>query len=291
MEIEDINAFSETAKLESISKAALSLHLTQPTLSKKIKRLERELGFDLFERNHSGVKLTTAGKMFLHYTTKAMEQILEGTERARAASNEKILKIAAPAAFSDSIFPKIIPFLEKEKILYEFYHHHSRDIPELIHDQALDIGILETVTLQSHLTSEHLYDDPIVLCASTEHKFSSKHSIDFLQIKNEKLALFSWGKDFELLLNLLSKHTIPSNNFRNISPASVVKELIIKNNYIAFLPYSSVIKDVKKNRIKIVEVKETEKWHYSLSVVYRSTLLDRADAHQTINIIKAVDWC
>ncbi len=67
----------EVEKSGSISKAAANLYIAQPNLSKAIKDLEEELGYAVFERTSTGVKVTEKGDAFLYHARKMMDQMDE----------------------------------------------------------------------------------------------------------------------------------------------------------------------------------------------------------------------
>ncbi|HJH24891.1 MAG TPA: LysR family transcriptional regulator [Paenalcaligenes hominis] len=77
--LRELRFFLEIVALKSISKAAESLHITQPALSTKIKKLEQTLGFTLFERNWEGVQLTTKGGYFLPYAVQLLQSMEDAT--------------------------------------------------------------------------------------------------------------------------------------------------------------------------------------------------------------------
>lgn len=68
--------FYYVAKEKSITKAAKKLYISQPAISKSLKRLEEELSIELFYRNLNGVELTEAGKVLYFYIEKAHKDLL-----------------------------------------------------------------------------------------------------------------------------------------------------------------------------------------------------------------------
>ena len=79
MEMHQLRYFAKVADLGNVTRAAEACHVSQPSLSQQISKLERELGQPLFERLGRGVRLTEAGKLFKRYS----DQILSLTEDAR----------------------------------------------------------------------------------------------------------------------------------------------------------------------------------------------------------------
>jgi LysR family transcriptional regulator, benzoate and cis,cis-muconate-responsive activator of ben and cat genes len=73
MELRHLRYFVGVAETENVSRAALKLHILQPALSRQVRDLEDELGFDLLKRSGKSVTLTEAGRAFLdpHQTCAA----------------------------------------------------------------------------------------------------------------------------------------------------------------------------------------------------------------------------
>ncbi len=81
MEVRQLEAFLAVADIGSFTRAAARLHLTQPTVTARIKALEQEVGSALLDRRSSGITLTTAGTALLPYA----REIVALTARARDA--------------------------------------------------------------------------------------------------------------------------------------------------------------------------------------------------------------
>ncbi|MNN01204.1 HTH-type transcriptional regulator CatM [compost metagenome] len=74
-----LQSFLAVAREKSISKAALFLHMSQPDLSNRLRKLEEGLGFALFERSWSGVQLTKLGSYFLPYAIQLMQELKDAS--------------------------------------------------------------------------------------------------------------------------------------------------------------------------------------------------------------------
>jgi LysR family transcriptional regulator, benzoate and cis,cis-muconate-responsive activator of ben and cat genes len=85
MELRHLRYFVAVAEEENVSRAALKLHVSQPGLSRQIRDLEDEIGFQLFERSAKSLKLTHAGKTFLTEARTVLQRAEDAVKKARAA--------------------------------------------------------------------------------------------------------------------------------------------------------------------------------------------------------------
>ena len=82
MELRHLRYFLAVGEEQHYGRAAQRLHVAQPALSRQIQDLEDEVGFKLFERLPRGVKLSSAGKLFLEDARRILQQVNEATARA-----------------------------------------------------------------------------------------------------------------------------------------------------------------------------------------------------------------
>lgn len=90
MDFNTLKYFAVTARVQHMTQAAAQLNITQPTLSASIRRLEAELGYQLFDRTGRGIVLNEYGRIFL-----------EGAEAAERAMNESLTRMAELRQGSD----------------------------------------------------------------------------------------------------------------------------------------------------------------------------------------------
>jgi DNA-binding transcriptional LysR family regulator len=105
------------AKENSISRAAEALYITQPALSRCIKRLEAEVGTPLIERMNNGIKLTSAGVAFLKELDQAFLHLEQGIHNARKMANTDSPSMAVVCSFEDFDYQVL-----------ELLHHDFPDI-------------------------------------------------------------------------------------------------------------------------------------------------------------------
>src|SRR5438874_8374751 len=84
MEVDQVEAFVAIVRRGGFTRAAATLHLSQPAISRRLLLLERELGAPVFERIRSGVVLTDAGRAFLPHAEALLASMRDGIEAVRA---------------------------------------------------------------------------------------------------------------------------------------------------------------------------------------------------------------
>lgn len=146
MEIRVLKYFLAVAREESISGAAEVLHITQPTLSRQLMRLEKELGATLFKRGGSKISLTDDGMLLRRKALDIVSLVdraeLELTGRSRFMEGE--ITIGSGETYSMSILAGIIKAFHSEYPLvkYNLYSGIADDIKERIDKGLVDIGLL-----------------------------------------------------------------------------------------------------------------------------------------------------
>jgi DNA-binding transcriptional LysR family regulator len=112
--LEDLAAFAEVARSLSFTRAAETLSLSRPAVSKRINALELEVGTALLKRSTRRVELTDAGAALLLHVDQAAGEIALGLDAARTAAGSLagLVRISVPPSYGNAIvLPKVRDFL------------------------------------------------------------------------------------------------------------------------------------------------------------------------------------
>src|SRR6516162_3226688 len=107
MELRHLRYFIAAAEEENVSRAALKLHVSQPGISRQIRDLEDEIGFQLFERSAKSLKLTEAGKLFLAEAKSVLQRADEAVKKAKAVAENAGGQLHV--GYAPSLTVKILP--------------------------------------------------------------------------------------------------------------------------------------------------------------------------------------
>ena len=146
MEIRVLRYFLEIARAGNMSRAAETLHVSQPALSKQMKDLEQELGKKLFRRGSAGLSLTDEGMLL----RKRAEEIVLLTDKVKSELTSKHdvisgdIYIGGGETDAMRLIAKTARKLQKEypHIHYHLYSGNADDVTERLDKGLLDFGIL-----------------------------------------------------------------------------------------------------------------------------------------------------
>ena len=178
--IDSYKIFESVARNESISKASEELFISQPAVSQSIKKLEKTIGGELFNRTKFGVRLTSEGKAFYEYIKKGLDYIENGERIFSSLKNLDVgtIRIGASATITKHI---LMPYLKKFHKLYpniniDIVNHLSSTLVTMLKNGFLDLLIVnlpmqETNDLQTFPFTQ-VQD---IFCASKDYMDTSKN--------------------------------------------------------------------------------------------------------------------
>lgn len=170
----EITYFLEVAKTLNLSRAAERLGVSQPALTISLKKLEANLGVDLFYRSKSGMQLTKHGESFL-VKAHALHELWESCqEQSRLDKNEIQGHFRLGVHVSVALFT-LRHFLPKFMALHPDFHlsltHDlSRKITEQVISHKLDVGIVVNPVRHPDLVIKDLYTDEVSFWESPSNK-------------------------------------------------------------------------------------------------------------------------
>lgn len=146
MEIRVLRYFLETAREESITRAAVRLHISQPTLSKQLKNLEEELGQKLFVRTNYSIRLTEAGMLLRKRAEDILDMVDKTSEEFQALEEDAGGDIHIGCAESDGIkyLARCLKALHQKypRIRYHLHSGNTEDISGRLESGLFDFAFL-----------------------------------------------------------------------------------------------------------------------------------------------------
>jgi len=181
MNLRDLEYVAAVAKLGSFSGAADVCHVSQPALSNQIRKLEKELGVDLFIRTSGETRLSTFGERVV----KIAEDMLVGAQRIKDTATEFRDPEAVP--FMIGLTPTLAPYLTKyfSQLFSELFPSMQvtmiEDLPQgmlkQIEDHTLDVALVAELNHNSTLDFTSIWSEPLFLAMRRGHPLETLTSI------------------------------------------------------------------------------------------------------------------
>src|SRR5699024_6596066 len=190
------------------------MFVTQPTISQQVKKLEKELGFKIFEKTEREIRLTSEREKIYPFVKNLVDCVYKldkEIEHIREKDNKLILLGIGPV-ISHSIITKIILAFKKKhpEVSISITESGSIELSKLVKNNDIDSAIVntdkETRTWleQNNVFHHSFFNTDFLLMTSSKHNLSNRKSISFKDIKNESLMLYKNGIVQKSLLQLLS---------------------------------------------------------------------------------------
>jgi LysR family transcriptional regulator, benzoate and cis,cis-muconate-responsive activator of ben and cat genes len=143
MELRHLRYFTAVAAHGSFNRAAGTLHLTQPALSRQVKDLEEELGVRLLVRGPNAVTLTDTGELFYEDARDILARAEEAVRRARGESRSEVLRVGYAPSTTAGILPGALEKFQMlaPRVRIELADLSSREMNEQARKGLLDLLI------------------------------------------------------------------------------------------------------------------------------------------------------
>ena len=214
MELRHLRYFVAVAGEENVSRAALKLHVSQPGISRQIRDLEAEIGFQLFERSAKAVRLTAAGKVFFDEARAVLRRADEAVDKARAVSGGTSGEINV--GYAPSLTVQILPaalrkfqdrFPNGRVALHDL---STEEMLEQLGGKKLDVALTVRPPAKQLRGLEFVELARYAMCVAVapKHPLAKRKAVSLGQISREPLIAYS-RKDYPEYHEMLGKLFAP----------------------------------------------------------------------------------
>ena len=200
MTLTELRYIVTLAQEQHFGRAAERCHVSQPTLSVGVKKLEDELGVLIFERSKTAVRLTPVGEGIVAQAQKVLEQAQGIRELAQAGKNQLAapLRVGAIYTIGPYLFPHLIPQLHRVAPDMPLYieENFTHVLREKLRTGELDAIIIALPFHEADVLTRPLYDEPFSVLMPAGHPWTGLSCIDPTQLNESNLLLLGEGHCF-----------------------------------------------------------------------------------------------
>lgn len=249
MELHQLRYFVAVAQTESFSRAAIQCHVSQPSLSQQIGKLEKQLGRKLFDRLNRRVTLTDAGRVLLNQAGKILSAVEDTEKRLRDADDFQDARLCVGA------IPTIAPYL-----LPGALQQFSQSFPEvelMVQEDVttsllaalvageVDVALMALPIEDERIEMETLFTEPLWLALPPGHALAERKRINAAHLRDERFIVLGD-------MHCLGDQVLSFCRVNNCGPRvgcrsaqiATIEQLIISGHGISLLPQMALPKDV-----------------------------------------------
>jgi len=258
MDIAALKTFLAVAQERSFSRAAAKVHRTQPAVSQAVRRLELDLGEQLFDRSSKTGTLTDAGKVLQNYGERLV-RLAEETESAmrelRDLRRGRVL-IGANEAAVHTLLPLIGKFRNSyPDIAIDVRRVPARQIAVEVQQGSLDFGALTFHPGEEGLLEIPVGSDELVLLVSPTHDLSKRRQVSMAEVAaHPVIAHNDPSPARERVLRLFEEQQIPLNMVIALPSLDGIKRAVELSLGVALLPRRCAVTEIASKRLVAIPI-------------------------------------
>jgi len=172
-----LQVFHTVAKLLSFTKAAETLHMTQPAVTFQVRQLEEYFNTRLFDRTHNRISLTEAGKRVYEFAGKIFETYAEMENSVKELTGEVsgVLIIGASTTIAEYMLPALLGDFKNEypDVNVRLKVSNTEGIVSMVENNVIDLGVVEASVANKNLAVELCKRDQLVAIVPPNHPLAS----------------------------------------------------------------------------------------------------------------------
>src|SRR6059058_6200173 len=218
-------AFQAVANSGSITKAAQLLHVSQPSISKHVKNLERDCGVKLFERNVGAAELTDAGSSLLRHVDALLVPSLLVNFKSKHRDTSIILRSGT-----------------------------TREVKSMLLNSTVELALLNELPVNPEFASEPFRKEKLVVFAAPNHPLARKKRLTISDLRQAALVTTGMASAVDKMLNHLVQEGLGAKiAIQCGSPASV--KIVVKNKIgLGILFQDMLIQEIRNKLFKVLEI-------------------------------------
>jgi len=227
------------------------LHVTQSTVSARIKSLEEQLGKRLFIRNKSGATLTQAGLNFQEYALSFIQLWERALSKVSSESTyQDYICIGARPGLWEPIVMKWLPWAKTEfsQLAFKAEFGVATDLIRKLEEGIVDIALLLSAPSIPGIKVEQLYQEKFLLVTKRDPISKIKN---FTKFTEKNYIEVDWGKEFRES----KKHYFPASFIPQLSVSFGIYgvKYILEHGGYGYFPYSMISEYIKSGKLMIIE--------------------------------------
>ncbi|HEY0177338.1 MAG TPA: LysR family transcriptional regulator [Pedobacter sp.] len=257
-----LEVFYTVARRLSFTKAAASLFITQPAVTKHIYELEQQYENKLFERNGNKIKLTRAGEVLLAHT-EALFDIYRNIDfdmNALVHKKEGTLHLGASTTIAQYVIaPLLAGFRQKfNGIRLTLINGNTEQIERALLEKEIEMGIVEGRSRNQEISYTEFISDEIVLVCGKEHPLAGRTELDPEMLRTGSFVIREQGSGtLEVIDHALKGVGMRMSDLPveiQLGSTESIKSYLMHSNCLAFISIHAISNELHNGTLRVIDV-------------------------------------
>ncbi len=207
MDLHKLRIFATVARLGSFTRAAETLHMTQPTISQQIAVLEQQVGTLLIERQTRRLRLTPAGEALRPYAEQMLTMADAATEATRTAAGlaDRTLRLGVGHVLSIYLLPELLRRLRAEQPQFRMRLSFgtSAELLEQVASDTVDMALIGTQAVRPGIAMVPFLRDRLVVVVAPDDPWARRQRVSAADLRDRTLLTREVGSS---LYTIVERH-------------------------------------------------------------------------------------
>jgi LysR family hydrogen peroxide-inducible transcriptional activator len=262
MTLTELRYIVAVARERHFGRAAETCFVSQPTLSVAVKKLEEELGLQLFERGPGEVSVTPSGQKIVAQAQRVLEEAARIKDLAAAGRDPLAgpLRLGAIYTIGPYLLPKLIPILRRAapQMQLHIQENFTHVLAELLKNGEVDVILIALPFAEPGIEARAVYDEPFMVAVPKGHAWDGrKRPVSSEELTKESLLLLGEGHCFrDQVLDIChvvrAKERSPLARTVEGGSLETIRQMVAGGVGVTVLPSTSITANTSSDLIRLL---------------------------------------
>ena len=257
-----LQVFHTVARLLSFTKAAETLHMTQPAVTFQVRQLEEYFNTRLFDRTHNRISLTDAGQRVYQYADRIFELYTEMENAVREMTGEisGSLTIGASTTIAEYMLPALLGDFRAQypDVSIHLKVSNTEGIVSMVENNTIDLGVVEAPVSNRNLVVDRCRMDQLVAIVPPRHPAATKKVIKLSELLEYPFICREEGSGTREVINEFMGRsdscTVGLNVAMELGSPEAVKGAVEAGMGISVVSRATILKELRLETLVAIEL-------------------------------------
>ncbi|MFR7416930.1 LysR family transcriptional regulator [Megasphaera massiliensis] len=278
MNLKQLQYFLKLAETEHYRKAAESLFITEPSLNRAIREMEKELGIQLFEKRGRNIFLNKYGHLFLPYVKRSLQELERGVDLMKAYTRPDQGKITLGFIYTMgyTLVPEMITQFQavegNDGITFDFHQGTTAALIKELKEEKIDAALCSSVENEPDVLFYPVAEEELVVAVPKGHPLSNRGSVSLKELEPYPVIAFDKSSGLNEMINkLLDQAQVHLKTACHVEEDNAMAGFVAAGYGVAILPDFYTLQYYNLDRLPIAD--SFERRYLFLALLRQSQVL------------------